>query len=92
MLEENTRGRSPGLDHLSLVDATGCCPPEDIGGPWGYQDFLQVLADPQHERRKELIEWWGSNQFDPNHIDKPAIEQALRALAKKWTRKTRAKT
>ncbi len=51
-----------------------------------------MLADPQHERRKELIEWWGSNQFDPNHIDKPAIEQALRALAKKWTRKTRAKT
>ncbi|PND27615.1 hypothetical protein [Sinorhizobium sp. M4_45] len=57
----------------------------------GYQDFLEGLADPQYDRHDELIEWWGSDQFDPNHIDKPAIEQALRALAKKLTRKTRTK-
>ena len=26
----------PGLDPFSPIDATGACPPEDIGGPSGY--------------------------------------------------------
>ncbi|MCW1413036.1 plasmid pRiA4b ORF-3 family protein [Rhizobium sp. 1AS11] len=68
------------------------CPPEDIGGPWGYREFIEALADPDHERHEELIEGWGGNQFDTDVIDKPAIELALLALAKKWTRKLRSKT
>ena len=24
------------------------CPPEDCGGPWGYRELLDVLADPAH--------------------------------------------
>ncbi|SIR39907.1 pRiA4b ORF-3-like protein [Rhizobium sp. RU35A] len=47
----------PGLDPLSLIDATGACPPEDIDGPWGYQEFIEALADPGHERHEELVEW-----------------------------------
>jgi hypothetical protein len=27
----------------------GACPPEDCGGPWGYEDVKAVLADPTHE-------------------------------------------
>jgi hypothetical protein len=81
----------PGVDPMSLIDATGACPPEDIGGPWGYQEFIEALADPNHERHEELIEWWGSDQFDADVIDKPTIEQTLLALAKKWTRKPRSK-
>lgn len=81
----------PGLDPLSLIDATGACPPEDIGGPWGYQEFIEALADPGHERHKELVEWWGSDRFDSDTVDKPAITEALQALGKKWTRKPRSK-
>jgi hypothetical protein len=81
----------PGLDSLSLIDATGACPPEDIGGPWGYQEFIEALADPGHERHGELVEWWGSDQFDSDAVDKPAITEALNALGKKWTRKPRSK-
>jgi len=81
----------PGLDPISLIDATGACPPEDIGGPWGYQEFIEALADPNHERHAELVEWWGGDQFDADVIDKPAIEQAFWALARKWTRKPRSK-
>ncbi|WFU51652.1 hypothetical protein QA637_29615 (plasmid) [Sinorhizobium terangae] len=50
-----------------------------------------MLADPQHERHDDLVKWWGSDQFDPNHIDKPAIEQALRALAKNGPEKSAPK-
>ena len=39
-----------------LIEATGRCPPEDVGGPWVYQEFREALADPAHERHAELAE------------------------------------
>src|SRR3954462_9598158 len=35
------------------------CPPEDCGGPWGYQDLLAALADPAHPEYLERVEWVG---------------------------------
>ncbi|WP_369678895.1 IS1096 element passenger TnpR family protein [Sinorhizobium medicae] len=29
----------------NALEPTGRCPPEDIGGPWGYQEFREALAD-----------------------------------------------
>ena len=48
------------------------CPPEDCGGPWGYQDLLAVLADPAHPDYLERVEWVGE-AFDPEEF---AIEEA----------------
>lgn len=31
--------------------------PEDCGGPWGYEELLDILADEKHERYKEMKEW-----------------------------------
>lgn len=33
------------------------CPPEDCGGPHGYDDLLSALADPVHPEHKELRRW-----------------------------------
>jgi hypothetical protein len=76
----------PGLDPFSLIDAIGACLPEDIGEPWGYQEFIEALADRGHERHEELVEWWGGDQFDRDAVDKLAITEALNVLAKKWLR------
>jgi hypothetical protein len=46
-----------------LVGARAC-PPEDCGGPWGYQHLLEVLADPAHEEHEGLLGWVGGG-FDP---------------------------
>jgi hypothetical protein len=43
----------PGVAYPRLVEATGRCPPEDIGGPGGYAEFLAAIADPTHERHAE---------------------------------------
>jgi len=42
-----------GLETPFLLEASGRCPPEDIGGPWGYAEFLEAIADPNHERHDE---------------------------------------
>ncbi len=31
--------------------------PEDCGGPWGYEELLDILADKKNKRYKEIKEW-----------------------------------
>jgi hypothetical protein len=64
-----------------LIEASGRCPPEDVGGPWGYAEFLDVIRDPTYERHAELKEWVGCD-FDPNHVDNEGLAAHVAALAK----------
>ncbi len=80
----------PGLAYPVLIDAVGRCPPEDVGGPWGYAEFLNALADPAHENHAEMVEWIGET-FDPNTVDVEALANDVAVLAKAWTRKPTTK-
>ena len=76
----------PGVAYPVLLDAKGRCPPEDVGGPWGYDEFLEALADPDHEDHADTKVWAGRN-YDPKVVDVEALEAAVAALAKAWMRK-----
>jgi hypothetical protein len=78
-----------GLPYPILLNATGRCPPEDVGGPWGYNDLLEALADPSHERHDELTEWIGGS-FDPLACKVDELAKAVDTLARKWSRKPKA--
>jgi len=77
----------PGTLYPRLITATSGCPPEDIGGPPSYKEFLDAIANPKHERHAEFMEWIGADTFDPNNTDAIAIDMQLEELAKRWTRK-----
>lgn len=49
--------REEGVDYPHCVKGKRACPPEDCGGPWGYMQLLEVLADPRHEEYEETLEW-----------------------------------
>jgi hypothetical protein len=36
----------PGAVYPRLIEGARRGPPEDVGGPWSYCDFLEALADP----------------------------------------------
>lgn len=57
------------------------CPPEDVGGPWGYQDFLEAIADPSHEEHESYMEWCGGS-FDPNAFDVDVVNLELAKLSR----------
>jgi hypothetical protein len=61
-----------GAKYPQCIGGARACPPEDCGGVWGYEDLLEVLADPDHEEYKELIEWLGKN-FDPENFDPKSV-------------------
>ena len=71
-----TPGRS-GARAPSCRDGAGCCPPEDIGGIWDYRDFLEALADPQHEDHESAVEW-APPDVDPAAFDREAADRAVR--------------
>jgi hypothetical protein len=77
---------APGLAYPRLIEAQGRCPPEDVGGPWGYAEFLEAIIDPGHERHAELTEWYGAT-FDPQSIERDALDNELAKLARRWSRK-----
>ncbi len=63
---------SPPLEHGKkyplCLEGERSCPPEDVGGVWGYVEYLEALADPKHERHEDFMEWSGPfypDDFDP---------------------------
>jgi Plasmid pRiA4b ORF-3-like protein len=73
-----------GVAYPRLVEGARRGPPEDVGGPWGYGEFLEAIADPKHERHTELLEWCGGD-FDPQQFDIDEINRRLAALAPRKT-------
>ena len=59
-----------------VLSGKRACPPEDVGGPWGYANFLEALADPKHPDHEDLAEWCG-DPFDPEAFDVNAINRAF---------------
>jgi len=87
---ERVADPEPNVVYPRLVEAAGRCPPEDVGGPWGYGDLIEALDDPDHERHDELREWVGAD-YDPRRFDAEPLKAEVAALAKRWSRKSAAK-
>jgi hypothetical protein len=58
---------APDRSCPACLDGARACPPEDVGGPPGYADFLRILQDPEDDRYAEIREWVGD--FDPERFD-----------------------
>mgnify|MGYP001627946167 CR=1 FL=1 len=74
---------TPGNLYPRLVDVTGRCPPEDVGGLPGYEHFLSVIGDPDSPEHEELTEWAGGS-FNPYVPDAEELRLDVLKLAKKW--------
>ncbi len=74
-VQAETKGRYP-----LCVEGARACPPEDVGGVGGYEEFLEALADPQHEQHDDFVKWSGGN-FQPETFDpKQATKDMKRGL------------
>lgn len=54
-------------------------PPEDCGGPWGYEKFLEAIGNKKHPEHKELLRWIGGS-FDPEYFDPGEVNALLRKI------------
>lgn len=65
------------------LEGERACPPEDIGGMGGYEHFLEVMADPQHEEHADMREWIGG-KFDAEKFDPKSGTKAMKKGLPDW--------
>ena len=69
----------PKEQYPKCIKGKRACPPEDVGGVWEYDTFLEAMGDPNHEEHGSYVEWWG-DEFDPEAFDIEEINQALQDI------------
>lgn len=69
----------PNVKYPICIKGKRACPPEDIGGVWGYEEFLEIMKDPAHEEYDSYVEWLG-DEFDPEEFDLEEINQVLQKI------------
>jgi len=62
----------PGSQYPQCLEGARKCPPEDCGGPPGFEDFLGVISDPNHVEYKDTLRWCGGS-FDAEEFDPKAV-------------------
>lgn len=58
------------------------CPPEDVGGPHGYEEFLKILGDRRHEQHEDMARWIGG-VFDPKGFDLNRINREFKGAKRR---------
>jgi hypothetical protein len=65
--------RQDGRKYPVCVAGARACPPEDCGGPPGYDNLLAAIRDPDHEDHESVLEWLGG-RFDPERFDPSRVK------------------
>lgn len=76
VLIEKAAAVAEGDRPLLCLAGANACPPEDVGGPYGYAEFLKAIANPKHKEHKRYLRWCGG-AFDPAGFDLQAVNREL---------------
>ena len=76
-LRAENGGRYP-----QCLEGERACPPEDVGGVWGYAEYLEAITDPSHEQHEDFLEWHGP--FDAEQFDAVKTTKAMRQGLPDW--------
>ncbi|MBM3539656.1 MAG: plasmid pRiA4b ORF-3 family protein [Alphaproteobacteria bacterium] len=79
---ESVVDADPALKYPRFVAGARRAPPEDVGGPPGFFDFLEAMVNPKHSEHRHLVEWYGK-PYDPDDLDLLNLRLRLGALAKR---------
>ena len=73
---EKIRPPAPDVRYPYCLAGKRACPPDDVGGVWGYADFLKAIRNSRHPEHAEMLEWVGG-AFDPTAFDLRGVNGML---------------
>jgi len=74
----------PGMEYPRYVGGARRCPPEDVGGIPGFENFLDAIANADHPEHQEMTNWHSAGYrtaFDPEIVDELAAKRRIGAIA-----------
>ncbi len=71
-----------GTTYPRCLDGERACPPEDVGGAYGFADYIEAIANPKHREYGELREWYGP--FDPAQFDAAKATRRMKKGLPAW--------
>ncbi len=77
ILVEKILPQEEGAHYPICLTGKRACPPEDVGGVWGYEGFLEAIRDPKHPEHDSMLQWAGGS-FDPEAFDLEGINVDLK--------------
>ena len=81
LLVEKILPPEKGFRYPFCLKGKRACPPEDVGGVWGYKNFLEAIHDPTHDEHEEYLAWVGG-EFDPEAFDLEEINTRLHRIGR----------
>jgi hypothetical protein len=82
ILVEKVTPADPAVEYPVCTGGRRAAPPDDCGGIWGYQELIEILADPDHAEHAERLDWLGlddASHFTPDAFDVDEVNLRLRA-------------
>ncbi len=83
LLLEEILPPAPATRYPICIEGERACPPEDCGGPPGYENILRILALPARRRSEddlEMLDWLGE-EYDPEEFDIASVNLELSQFA-----------
>ena len=80
LLVEKILPPEEGAGQPACLKGKRACPPEDVGGVWGYQVFLDAIQNPEHDEHENYMDWIGG-EFYPDAFDIEKVNARLRSTA-----------
>ncbi len=81
VLEKVTESEA-GTKYPRCIDGERACPPEDVGGVYGFADYVEAITNPNHGQHDELLEWHGP--FDPAQFDAAKATRRMKKGLPSW--------
>lgn len=60
-----------------VVAGKRACPWEDSGGPWGFEEKIEILQNRKHPEHKEIVEWFAADDVSELNLESFHPEEVI---------------
>lgn len=62
--------------NLFCIEGSGNCPPEDVGGIPGFEEFCKAVSDSKHPEHETMKDWYGED-YDKDFFSSEEVNMGL---------------